>query len=98
MDDPQRMGVVKSIGHPGNQFGGLEKRQAAGLEVVAQGDALDEVRDDGGQAIKRCDFVYGQNVRMAELGGSAGLAAEALAVGGAIEQAGVRDFQGDEAA
>jgi hypothetical protein len=67
------------------------------LQVVAQRDALDELGDDGGQAVEAGDLVDGDDVGVAELGGGAGLAEEALAVGIALQHAGMGQLQGDEA-
>jgi hypothetical protein len=48
VDDAEGVGVIEGVGYPGDQVGGLTERELPGLQVVAQGDALDELGDEGG--------------------------------------------------
>src|SRR5262249_35280732 len=64
-------------------------------QVVGERDALDVAADEDGQAVVLGDLEEGDDGGVAEPGGAAGLAADALAVGGAGHPLGPRDPPGD---
>src|ERR1700722_15751337 len=56
-----RFGLTSSFrnGHLGHQFGRLTKRQLSQLEEIAEIQALNEIGNEGRQALQRCYLVDG---------------------------------------
>ncbi len=97
MDDAHRMGIIQGAGDLGDQGGRFAKGQPPHLQKVLERHALHKLGHDHGQAVKRLDVVDDDDVRMAKLGGGAGLALETLAFFLVGQEAGVRDLEGDDA-
>jgi hypothetical protein len=78
---PRAVGVVEGVGHVGDEPGGLRRGRPAGGEQIGEGDAIDKVANQVRLTVLDPHFMDGDDGRVAELGGRAGLAEEPVQVG-----------------
>ena len=84
VDDPLVVSGGKAAGDLQRVVEGLADRKRSALEADLQGVAFEQLRDDVGGAVVRADIVDGEDVRVVQGAGGAGLlleAAELLGIG-----------------
>jgi hypothetical protein len=84
LDDPQAVGVVQGLGDAERKPCRLLGRRPTCAQQVGQGHALNEVADQVRDAGLSADLVDGDDAGVAQLGGAAVLAQEAIQVVGRV--------------
>ena len=95
VDDPVAVGVGQGDGHVGADLGRPVGVHGAGrAQDGGQGPAVDELHDDEVGAVVLAPVEDGDDVRVGQVGGGLGLAAEPLHEGPVDRQLGEEDLQG----
>ena len=81
VNDALLVGVVQGVGHVGQPADCLGRRRPTGGEDVLQRFPLDELADEVETAARLAEVVDGGDVRVAQAGGTAGLAQQAARSG-----------------